>query len=100
MAEAVRGQPSGPSVRDVGLGALSILPDHVISYVTFLLDVEDAARLACVSRVLRVFASEEPLWLGLCLKIHDGPIEYKVRPDHHTTCPWCQQQLAVTDGLC
>lgn len=84
MAEAVGHKPSGPRVRDMGLGALSVLPDHVISYVTFLLDVEDAARLACVSRVLRVFASEEPLWLALCLRIHEGPIEYKVRKYHHT----------------
>ncbi|KXZ56197.1 hypothetical protein GPECTOR_1g170 [Gonium pectorale] len=61
-----------------GLGSLSVLHDHLISYITYLLDLEDVVRLGCVSRILRVFAHEEPLWLALSLKLHDeGLVEFK-----------------------
>ncbi|PNH12473.1 hypothetical protein TSOC_000579 [Tetrabaena socialis] len=50
--------PVDAQLRQLGLGVLSVLPDHLISYVTFLLDLEDVVRLACCSRLLRVFACE------------------------------------------
>lgn len=66
-------------LRRNGLGDMAVLHDYLISYITFLLDLEDVVRLFCCSRLLRVFACEEPLWLGLCLKQQDGVVQYKVR---------------------
>lgn len=77
MAEDTAAEADARLRRD-GLGDLSVLPDHLISYITFCLELEDVVRLACTSRLLRVFATEEPLWLGLCLRAQDGPIQFKV----------------------
>ena len=61
-----------------GLGSLAVLPDHLVSYITFMLDLEDVVRVSCTSRLLRVFCCEEPLWLGLCLRAQRGPVVFKV----------------------
>ncbi|GLC36015.1 hypothetical protein PLESTB_000529500 [Pleodorina starrii] len=74
-------------LRRNGLGDMAVLHDHLISYITFLLDLEDVVRLSCCSRILHVFACEEPLWLGLCLKLHEGVVEYKAN--------WRQTALAT-----
>lgn len=66
-------------VRSNGLGSLAILPDYIINVVLLRLGEEaDLARLCCVSRVLRVLASEEPVWYHVVFFAHDGPIVYLV----------------------
>lgn len=64
-------------LREEGLGSLGVLPDHLLSYIMYLLDVEDMVRVSCVSRLLRVLGCEEPLWLALSLKLQNGLVEYK-----------------------
>jgi hypothetical protein len=62
-----------------GLGSLAALPDHLLSYVMYLLGSEDLGRLACCSRLLRLLSAEEPLWLLLSMRAMDGRLlEYKV----------------------
>ncbi len=65
-------------LRQEGLGSLAVLPDHLVSYITFMLELEDVVRASCTSRLLRVFCCEEPLWLGLCLRAQQGPVVFKV----------------------
>jgi hypothetical protein len=60
------------------LGALSVLPDALLSCILFLLDAASLCRLACCSRVLRVFSCEEPLWLQQALQGYHGRIKYLV----------------------
>ncbi|KAG2440826.1 hypothetical protein HXX76_003681 [Chlamydomonas incerta] len=64
-------------LRSDGLGSLSVLPDHLLSYIMYLLDLEDLVRLGCVSRLLRVLGCEEPLWLALSLKHQEGLVNWR-----------------------
>ena len=62
---AKKGTPPAASELDLqlrsdGLGALHVLPDHVLSYILFCLDgLETIATLTCVSRIFRVLCCEE-----------------------------------------
>lgn len=67
------------ALRQRSLGALHILPDHLLSYVLYCLDLEDVCRLTCSSRLLQVLCCEEQLWVSLCLKAHSAPLTYQVR---------------------
>ena len=68
------------AVRITSLGDLAKLPDYLINVVLLHLENEaQLARVACVSRVLRVLACEEPLWLSFSFRNHDGRITYLVR---------------------
>ncbi|OMP01257.1 hypothetical protein COLO4_12026 [Corchorus olitorius] len=59
------------------LGNLKSLPDEIICNILDYLTPRDIARLACVSSVMYIFCNEEPLWMSLCLKKVNGPLEYK-----------------------
>ncbi|KAK6277496.1 F-box domain - like 10 [Theobroma cacao] len=59
------------------LGNLKSLPDELICTILDYLTPRDIARLACVSSVMYIFCNEEPLWMSLCLKKLNGPLQYK-----------------------
>ncbi|GMJ02494.1 hypothetical protein like AT1G78280 [Hibiscus trionum] len=59
------------------LGNFSRLPDELICALLDYLTPPDIARLACVSSVMYIFCNEEPLWMSLCLKKVNGPLQYK-----------------------
>lgn len=61
-----------------GLGALAPLPDECIDYLLRGLGARELAALACASRVLRIFACEEPLWLELHLARTKQAFQYRV----------------------
>ena len=64
--------------RAAGLGALAALPDELL--VALLEGLEDPAALAALaatSRLLRVLAAEEPLWLRLHLQRCRLPFTYR-----------------------
>jgi F-box domain len=65
--------------RDLGLGNLSVLPDPLINIVLGWLDVPSILALASTSKVLRIFALEEPLWQYETLKYRRGLLVYHVR---------------------
>lgn len=67
------------SLRAAGFGQLARLPDALVSYLTFLVDMRDVGRLACTCKLLRTFCYEEPLWLHLCVKLYEGQLNYQVR---------------------
>ncbi|XVE55528.1 hypothetical protein DITRI_Ditri03aG0166000 [Diplodiscus trichospermus] len=59
------------------LGNLNSLPDELICTILDYLTPRDIARFACVSSVMYIFCNEEPLWMVLCLKKVNGPLQYK-----------------------
>ncbi|XVF39550.1 hypothetical protein PTKIN_Ptkin01aG0043200 [Pterospermum kingtungense] len=59
------------------LGNFKSLPDELICTIFDFLTPRDVARLACVSSVMYIFCNEEPLWMSLCLKKANGPLQYK-----------------------
>ncbi|KAK9269878.1 hypothetical protein L1049_025451 [Liquidambar formosana] len=63
--------------RPDGLGDLRVLPDEIICAILDNLTARDVARLACVSSVMYILSNEEPLWMSLCLKSINGPLQYK-----------------------
>eukprot|EP00879_Flechtneria_rotunda_P023143 GHRR01024468.1.p1 GENE.GHRR01024468.1~~GHRR01024468.1.p1 ORF type:complete len:316 (+),score=104.76 GHRR01024468.1:277-1224(+) len=67
----------GHHVRLTGLGSLAALPDALVSCITFQLDTRLLCRLACCSKLLRVYAYESPVWMHQALSCHDGPLSYK-----------------------
>jgi hypothetical protein len=73
---AGRLSPPLPAAGRDGLGALALLPDQLISVIFFLLDLRSVATLASTSRLLRVFAAEEPWWLSYALDHYEGPVQY------------------------
>ncbi|KAF6245557.1 hypothetical protein COO60DRAFT_32754 [Scenedesmus sp. NREL 46B-D3] len=64
-------------VKCAGLGSLSVLPDSILSLLCFYLDTRSLCCLACCSKLLRVYAYEEPVWQHQALDGHDGPVQYK-----------------------
>jgi hypothetical protein len=64
--------------RAAGLGALSALDDSLVAYVLYKLDAASLCRLACASKLLRVYAYEEPLWVSQALQNFQGLLLYKV----------------------
>ena len=67
--------------RAAGLGAFAAFPDELLDlFLREHLDARALAALSCCSRVLCVWATEEPLWLDLHLARRKAPFEYKVRP--------------------
>ncbi|XVF36680.1 hypothetical protein REPUB_Repub19eG0078100 [Reevesia pubescens] len=59
------------------LGNLNSLPDELICTILDYLTPRDITRLACVSSGVYIFCNEEPLWMSLCLKKLNGPLQYK-----------------------
>ncbi|XVE95270.1 hypothetical protein REPUB_Repub02eG0081900 [Reevesia pubescens] len=59
------------------LGNLNSLPDELICSILDYLNRPDIARLACVSSVMYIFCNEEPLWMNLCLKKVNVPLQYQ-----------------------
>ena len=74
-----QGHSGGPDPRAAGLGALAVLPDELICFLLASLDVRDLLALGQASRLLRVFVSEEPLWLAKHLERCRTPFDYRVR---------------------
>ncbi len=71
--------PECQAARLASLGPyLSVLPDALISVITFYLDPRAVARLQATSKLLRVFACEEPLWYHFATTSYDGQLLYKV----------------------
>jgi hypothetical protein len=60
------------------LGSFALLPDCLLSYLTFKLDTRSICSLACCSKLLKVFAYQEPLWRHQALHGHDGPVVFLV----------------------
>lgn len=85
------------SCRSQGLGRLSILPDYLISYITFGLDIESVLVLSCASRVCRVFASEEPLWMHLAMQQYRGKLSYKGSWRKTALCWWREGKTPEED---
>jgi hypothetical protein len=54
-----------------------VLPDELICYLLGGLDVRELLALAQASRLLRVFACEEPLWLAKHLERCRTPFDYR-----------------------
>ncbi len=69
-----------PDPRERGLGALAVLPDELICLLLGGLDVQELLALSETSRLLRVFACEEPLWLAKHLERCRTPFDYRVSP--------------------
>ena len=66
-----------------GLGALHVLPDELVCYLTSHLEVPELLAFSAASKLARVFALEEPLWMLMHLnRIARRPFEYKVRCTH------------------
>ena len=67
-------------VRSSSLGSISCLPDELINLMLLNHHLEeiDLARLSLVSRVWRVLACEDALWLHFCFRNHNGKITYLV----------------------
>ncbi|GAV83265.1 LOW QUALITY PROTEIN: F-box domain-containing protein/Cupin_8 domain-containing protein, partial [Cephalotus follicularis] len=63
--------------RSDALGNLRVLSDELISYILEYLTLRDVASLSCVSSVMYILCNEEPLWMSLCLKKVNGPLQYK-----------------------
>jgi hypothetical protein len=61
------------------LGALALLPDCVISYILSRLDARSLVKVACASKVLRVWSCEEAMWQALALAGFEGPLVFQVR---------------------
>lgn len=71
-------QSLGPRDRRAdALGDLSVLPDETVCAILEYLTPRDVARFACVSSVMYILCNEEPLWMSLCLKSLNGPLQYK-----------------------
>ncbi|XP_030947080.1 F-box protein At1g78280 isoform X1 [Quercus lobata] len=71
-------QSLGPRDRRTdALGDLSVLPDETVCVILEYLTPRDVARFACVSSVMYILCNEEPLWMSLCLKSLNGPLQYK-----------------------
>ncbi|EOY30600.1 Transferases, transferring glycosyl groups, putative isoform 1 [Theobroma cacao] len=62
------------------LGNLKSLPDELICTILDYVTPRDIARLACVISfcVMYIFCNEEQLWMSLCLKKVNDPLQYKV----------------------
>ncbi|KAG8632916.1 hypothetical protein MANES_18G065400v8 [Manihot esculenta] len=63
--------------RQEALGYLNVLPDELVCAILEYLTPRDVARLSCVSSVMYILCNEEPLWMSLCLKRVDGPLQYE-----------------------
>lgn len=74
-------QAAGPwaDPRLRGLGALAALPDDVICLLLHALDLRELLALSQCSKLLRVFACEEPEWLARHLERCARPFDYRVR---------------------
>ncbi|XP_073022149.1 lysine-specific demethylase JMJ21 [Primulina eburnea] len=59
------------------LGDLCVLPDEILCSILANLTPRDVSRLSCVSSVMYILCSEEPLWMSLCLRIVNRQLEYK-----------------------
>lgn len=64
--------------REEGLGSLHRVSDYVICLILQRSDVPTVGVLSTVSKLLRLFCEEEPLWQYLALSKHkDGPLFWK-----------------------
>lgn len=59
------------------LGDLRVLPDEILCSIFTFLPPHDVGRLSCVSSVMYIFCNEEPLWMSLCLKNVNRPLQYR-----------------------
>ncbi|KAI9992306.1 hypothetical protein PInf_017699 [Phytophthora infestans] len=56
--------------------AFSDFSDELIVYFTLLCELTDLLRLSEVNSVFYVFCQEDPLWMGQCLRLHNGDFSF------------------------
>ena len=72
--------PAPDALRSAGLGLFAAFPDELVCYLLHTLELRELLALSAASRLLRVFACEEPLWLQKHLERCARPFDYRVRP--------------------
>lgn len=99
MGCLLSGSGSG-DVRAIGLGDFATLSDENLLQILELLSAHDLARLIPVSKALLCFASHEPLWKALTIKVSALRQESRCMPALLSSVTSRARVLAHPDSDC
>lgn len=85
--------------RSMGLGDLGIFPDDLLCFVLETLDVRSLLTLSCVSKLLRIFCLEEPLWQAVALRMCSDGLHWSGSWKKTAMQMHCEMYVMMVIGL-